>query len=320
METKKSKISKKRVFSAVFSVLFALYAVFCFFFIFVGEVFFDYALDATFAAVANAPEDMAPDLPTPRQDDSWLEGLEMQELGIVSADGYALSATLIDAGSNNYALLVHGYRGQSREMGFYARKYYEEGFNVLLPDLKGHGLSEGKLVGMGYFDRLDIELWIDEILEMNPQAKIVLHGVSMGGTAVLCVTGDRPQNVACAISDCAFSNAYKQFYYVAKNVLKLPAPGFIMKTADAAAINQLGVSLKALDSAEAVRRSVTPTLFIHGTADDFVPFYMLDELYEANPTLEKEKLVIEGATHAYSATKCPKEYFEKVFGFIKTHL
>ena len=38
-----------------------------------------------------------------------------------------------------------------------------------------------------------------------------------------------------------------------------------------------------------VKNSKTPILFIHGDEDDFVPYYMMDELYDATSS-EKEKL------------------------------
>jgi fermentation-respiration switch protein FrsA (DUF1100 family) len=46
-----------------------------------------------------------------------------------------------------------------------------------------------------------------------------------------------------------------------------------------------------------VKRSKTPTLFIHGDKDNFVPFNMVNELYDACPS-DKDKLVIEGVGHA----------------------
>ncbi len=35
----------------------------------------------------------------------------------------------------------------------YIRNFYERGYNVIAPDLRGHGNSEGDYVGMGWHDR-----------------------------------------------------------------------------------------------------------------------------------------------------------------------
>ena len=38
---------------------------------------------------------------------------------------------------------------------------------------------------MGWLDRLDIISWINWIIEQDPDAQIVLHGVSMGAATVM---------------------------------------------------------------------------------------------------------------------------------------
>lgn len=288
----------------------------------IGSVFFEYALDATFAAVTNAPQNMAPDMPIPHTEDEWLENIEKSEETITSG-GYNLKATLImnEVATNRYIISIHGYRGKSTEMSFYAKKFYEAGYNVLLPDLKGHGKSEGQYIGMGYFDRLDILGWIDFLVEKDSTAIIALHGISMGASTVISVSGEETKdNVVCLVEDCGFTNAYKEFDHVAKNVLKLPAANVILNSSDLISKVRLGVSLKDIAPIAQLKKATKPMLFIHGTADNFVPFYMLDELYEANENIEKQKLIIEGANHAYSATYNPDLYFKTVIDFINSHM
>ncbi len=301
------------VFLVLFIVAYAL----------VGTYFYKYALDATFAAVANSPSDMMVDMPTPATKDEWFEQIPKSVQEITSDDGYILKAYQILANNSEHKwiITIHGYRGQATDMSYYAYYFNNAGFNVLMPDLKGHGQSEGKYIGMGYSDRFDILKWINLIIEADPEAKIVLHGVSMGGATVMMTTGETlPSNVVCAIEDCGYSNVYKQFEFIVENVLDLPFKGLIMSAADLSARANLKVSLKEMDSTTQLKKSTTPTLFIHGDADTFVPFYMLDEVYNANPDLEKQKLVVSGATHAYSATQDPDLYFSTVFAFIETHI
>ena len=70
---------------------------------------------------------------------------------------------------------------------------------------------------------------------------------------------------------------------------------------------------------DAVRRSVTPTVFLHGTADNFVPFSMMDRLYEAC-SAPKAKQAIEGADHAQSVYVDPALYWKTVDSFLKDRI
>ena len=60
-------------------------------------------------------------------------------------------------------------------------------------------------------------------------------------------------------------------------------------------------------------------MFIHGDNDKFVPFSMLDKLYEA-ASCKKEKLVISGAGHAEAQVTDPQKYWHTVKRFIKRYL
>ena len=199
----------------------------------------------------------------------------------------------------------------------FAQYFHEAGYNVLLPDLEGHGSSEGKYIGMGYHDRLDILKWIDFIINENTDAQIVLQGLSMGASTVLLTTGENlPPNVKVAISDCAYTSVREEFLYLVDEYLDLPFKHFIMNAANTICKLKTGVKFEQINVIKAVKNSTTPTLFIHGDQDKFVPFYMLDKLYNANQNIIKEKLVIDGAHHAMSATIKPEIYFNTVFAFI----
>ena len=67
----------------------------------------------------------------------------------------------------------------------YGEKYYEMGYNVLLPNNRAHGNSEGNYIGMGWLDKDDIACWVNWINKQDPNAKIILHGVSMGAATTM---------------------------------------------------------------------------------------------------------------------------------------
>ena len=318
---KLKKIKEIAIISASSLAIFLLFAFLTIYFA-IGHYFFAVALDSSFTLKALAPKDMQVEMDQPIQKNAWLENIDKNVVQISSYDGYKLTAyEIFNMNSDRFAILVHGYRGDAMSMSFYAYKYFGEGYNVLLLNLKGHAQSEGRYIGMGLGDSKDVVLWVQYLASKHPNCKIVLHGVSMGASTVMMATGENlPQNVKVAVADCGFSNAYEQFKYVAKDVLHLPFSGLIMHSANTFSLFHTKTALKDIDVISRLQKSTTPTLFIHGDADDFVPFYMLDKVYEAHTDPQKEKLIVHGATHAYSASKDPELYFSTTFEFIDRYL
>lgn len=249
----------------------------------------------------------------------WLEGAECRKLGRVTEDGYRLVAEEFPASeeSHQWALILHGYTGWKEEMHPFARQYHERGYHVLVPDLRCHGESEGDFIGMGWTDHLDAGLWLDYILERDPEAAIVIHGQSMGASTALMMAGEEnlSAHVAAIISDCAYTDALSMFGEKIRDWFGLPAFPFV----DSARLMlklRGGYDLKDASALEAVKKSVTPILFIHGEADAMISAEMSKELYEA-AGCEKKLLLIAGAGHGQSQDKDPAAYYGTVFQFIQ---
>lgn len=256
-----------------------------------------------------------------RKEDLWIYDFSgKNSVYINSFDNLKLHAYKIKNNkSNKWAITVHGYTTNAEYMSSIAYKYYTLGYNVIMPNLRGHGQSEGNYIGMGWHDRLDIIKWIEYILADDKNAEILLHGISMGAATVMMVSGEElPKNVKVIIEDCGYTSAKEQLAYKLKTMFKMPSfpllniCSIITKLkanyfiTEASAINQ-------------VKKSKTPILFIHGDKDKFVPFYMLDRLYEAC-NAPKDKLIINNAGHA----KCEKVnsdlYWAKVITFISEYI
>lgn len=254
-------------------------------------------------------------------DTTWLlEESNYEDSYITSSDGLKLHNYLIrNDSSNKWVIAVHGYTSEGKLMASYARKFYELGYNVILPDLRGHGQSEGDYIGMGWDERLDIIDIIQSIVENDADSEIVLFGVSMGAATVMNVSGEKlPSNVKAIIEDCGYTSAWDEFSYQLKELYGLPAFP-MMHSASLISKIRAGYWLGDASSINQVKKSKTPMLFIHGDADTFVPYEMLDELYN-NANVEKEKLVIPNAGHAKSKDVDPELYWTTVIDFITKYI
>lgn len=221
--------------------------------------------------------------------------------------------------SDIWTIVIHGYMGHGRGMTYYAKEFYNMGYNVLVVDLRGHGKSEGKYIGMGWHDRLDIIDWTNYLINKNSNCKIILHGVSMGAATVMMTTGENlPSNIKVAIEDCGYTSIWDEFEVQLKEMYGLSTFP-VLNAADSICKIRAGYKFEDGSSVEQVKKSKTPTLFIHGELDKFVPFEMLDKVYNA-ANCPKEKLVIEGAAHAEAASVNPELYWGTVKKFIEKNI
>ena len=240
---------------------------------------------------------------------------------ITSSDNLKLHAYEVknENKTDKWAIVVHGYTSEGKLLSSKAKHLYNMGYNVLVPDLRSHGTSEGDYIGMGWHDRLDIIDWINYIVKNNPNSEIALHGTSMGSATVLMVSGEKlPSNVKAIVADCGYTSVYDEFSYQLKQLFNLPAFP-IMNFSDVVTHIRAGYCLNDASAINQVKKSTTPILYIHGDKDDFVPYYMMDELYNATNS-EKEKLTIEGGEHANSDLVNPKLYWSTVNSFLEKYI
>ncbi|MFI3175044.1 MAG: alpha/beta hydrolase [Bacillota bacterium] len=250
----------------------------------------------------------------------WKTETKLRNVKIESHDGLQLSGHIYFAeGSDLWVVVVHGYKSDSTSVEDVACEYSEKGYNVLLPDLRSHGESEGKYIGMGYQDQYDILEWISYIVERNPHASIVLHGQSMGGATVIMTAAlpDLPENVVAVVEDSGFSDGFQMMKEQMRYRFHLPT-FLILDTVSTFGKYRIQYDLRAACPLKALEAITVPILFIHGTKDEYVLPYMHEELYEAYKG-EKESLLIEGAGHVASRNIEPELYYTTVFEFIERH-
>jgi len=255
---------------------------------------------------------------------NWADTTISQTWNVTSDDGLKLAATYYPQSSSSpshlWVIAIHGYAGTSAYMGLWGRPFYEKGFNVVTPDLRAHGDSEGIWVGMGWPDRKDTLLWIDKILKQDPRANIVLFGVSMGAATVMGATGETlPANVRAAIEDCGYTSAWDEFEYQMDQLYHLPSFP-ILYAASVVGRVRAGYFMQEASPLDQVKKSRTPTLFIHGGDDQFVPTYMVNTLYSESSAPDKQLLIIPGAGHGRALVYDLDNYWQTIWTFLQKHI
>ncbi len=282
--------------------------------LYIGNYLYDYTLNPY--SKHNISEKIETNKTVEEASRQWLSDNGVN-VSLENEEHMNLYGCYIDQGSSTYVIMVHGYRGDGASIISPIKNFKKQGYNLLIPDLRGHGFSDGDYIGMGWDDRLDIIQWIDYLIQKDQNASIILYGVSMGGATVMNVAGEKiPKQVKAIIEDCGYTSVWDVFkthinMNEVESEIALHMASFVTKM-------RAGYYLEDVKPIEQVKKSQTPILFIHGNQDNFVPFSMLDELYQA-ANCQKEKLVVEGAGHANSCSVGEDIYYQTIYRFIENY-
>ncbi|MGN0505123.1 MAG: alpha/beta hydrolase [Lachnospiraceae bacterium] len=250
---------------------------------------------------------------------NWYEK-QKQTVSILSEDGLSLTGWKFSKEGHRYVIVCHGYAGVPEQMAEYAKMFFDLGFSVLTPVAQGHEGSDGAYYGMGWKERRHIVNWVEKLVAEDSAAEIVLFGVSMGGATVMMTAGEElPDNVKCIIEDCGYSSVWDEFALQLSGVFELPTFP-LLPLADMVCRVRAGYGFKEASAVEQLKKAKVPMLFIHGEKDTFVPYSMLDLVYDACASREKERLTVPDATHGVAAATDPKLYWDTVAEFLRRYV
>jgi fermentation-respiration switch protein FrsA (DUF1100 family) len=126
---------------------------------------------------------------------------------------------------------------------------------------------------------------------------IRFSGISLGSSTVLFASNKSLPNVISIVADSGFTSPFEEIKHVGKQIIKIPT---FFYTGILGLYARIFLHINYKESAlDCVKETKIPILFIHGTGDDFVPFKMGEELYNACVS-KKEALFIKDATHGNS--------------------
>ena len=257
----------------------------------------------------------------------WVDSLNqhkaLRDTFITSPDGLKMHAFYAYASrpTKRTAVIVHGYTDNAIRMFHIGYLYnHELDYNVLLPDLRYTGLSEGDAIQMGWLDRKDVLQWIDIAPTLfGDSLQAVVHGISMGAATTMMVSGEAQQPfVKCFVEDCGYTSVWDEFSFQLKDMFRLPEFP-LMYTTSWLCNAKYGWNFQEASSLEQVKKCSLPMFFIHGDADTYVPTRMVYPLYKAKSE-PKELWIVPGATHAMSYKDYPQEYTERVKKFVGKYI
>ena len=243
----------------------------------------------------------------------WTQG---SECTVTTADDLILTAEVFDQCAKTWVICLHGYRSDGQaDCQEAAEKFWSAGYNVLVPDLRAHGRSEGKEIGLGWLDRMDLLLWIDKILEKDPQTQIFLYGLGMGAATLLLASGEvMPVQVAGLISDSSYTSVYSAIRSSLPQFSRLPIKRFL-RLANRYSKQLVGYPFLQISVTRQVGSNHLPVLFLQGEKDSFLSEKEINTLMEATAG-PKQKVLFANMGHLQAIKDAP-EYWPTVLQFIE---
>ncbi len=231
----------------------------------------------------------------------WISAVPFTDEWITAYDGTRLYGRFYKNGDSKITILMmHGFRSNPiHDFSCAFKFYFDKGFNLMVPDQRAHGKSDGRFITYGVKERKDAKSWMEHINTIIEDGEIYATGVSMGASTVLMAAElDLPDNVKGIIADCGFTSPAEIIKKVMKQDMKVPLfPLYYTTRAMARVV--AGFDFEECNAAVAVKDCKIPILFLHGKKDGFVPFEMGETIYNSAGG-KKQAVWVDDADHGCS--------------------
>lgn len=252
------------------------------------------------------------------------KSVEFRDVQITTPDGAILHAWYMrpqDA-NGDAVILLHGVSDNRMGMYGYGKWLVENHYSALIPDARGHGDSGG-LASYGIREAEDIHRWVDWIAANEPARCVYGLGESMGAAQLLQSLPHEPRFCA-VVAESPFASfrevAYARF---GRPFHQGPWLGrtFFRPTVDVGFVYvrlKYGLNMEEASPEQAVARTKTPVLLIHGLDDTNIPPYHSDLIKAKNPS----SIVVwkvPGAVHTGAHKAAPQEFEQRVLRWFSDH-
>jgi pimeloyl-ACP methyl ester carboxylesterase len=220
-------------------------------------------------------------------------GTPYKDVWLNTSDGVRVHSWLIGETSHRpVVLFFHGNAGNISHRLHRLRGWKEFPVRVMMVDYRGYGQSEGKPSEEGlYLDAQAAYTYLRESEKLKAE-EIIFFGESLGGAVAIDLASKHPAKAL--VVESTFTSlrelASKLFPFV---------PSMLVS--------------KSYDSIKKISQLRLPTIIIHGTEDEIVPFEMGERLFEAAQE-KKEFLSIKRAHHNDLYLLAGEEYFDLLKG------
>jgi pimeloyl-ACP methyl ester carboxylesterase len=197
---------------------------------------------------------------------------------------HAVFASRGRAATRPTILFLHGKGGSGTEWRRDAARALGLGWNILVPELRGHPPSTGSRITYGWFEKVDLGLLVAEAERrygIDP-ARLGVDGCSMGALVALHFAATELSPAALWLQS-PFGDMRRMAVHYAHRATLLPA--WLLDLPVRLAVSRIetksGLPLSSVDPVAAARRVTCPTTVVHGEKDALVPIDFALPVFEA---------------------------------------
>jgi uncharacterized protein len=249
---------------------------------------------------------------------------ELAEVAVAARDGAMLRGWSIRPpnGNGNAVILLHGLGDNRTGMTGYAELLLGQGFSVLMPDARAHGVSGGDLATFGLLETDDIRRWLDWLQQSDHPACIFGLGESMGAAQLL--QSLRSETRFCAVvaespfasfREIGYDRVGQRFHtgsWLGRTILRP-----IVEFAFVYARLKYRLDFEQVSPEDAIARTQVPIFLIHGKVDSNIPVRHAELIVTRNPGVSLWE--VPNADHCGARSTAPDEFRDKVLGWFASH-
>jgi alpha-beta hydrolase superfamily lysophospholipase len=235
----------------------------------------------------------------------------VQPATFTTEDNVRISAWHIPVNTDRAVILLAGIHNNRNACKGNAEVYLKRGYSVLMPDLRGTGLSGGDLVSIGWHERKDLMACYKYLRDLGYRV-IGAHGMSLGAATICYASKDLP-DLSFAVLESSY-DTIESALYNRMDLRGIPhAMAFPMTLF---ATLQIGATLDDLRPDQWIANCKFPTLIMCGDDEGFLKVSETESLFKNCGAEKKEMYVFKGGKHKAFVRQFSDEFTARLFSFL----
>lgn len=256
----------------------------------------------------------------PLKDSPSSVGLNYEDVSFTSHDDGAVLRGWYLASKREHVIIIvnGGYENRLDAnvdtLGL-ANDLVNNGYDVLLFDLRGRGESEGKGLALSNIER-DIGGAVDYIKDEGYSSKSIYIIAYCSGAASACIFASQ-NSIGALVLDGCFATVHNmvirqaELMGIPKFLVNFFIPGILLMT-------KIIYSYDLVNPIDVIADVSCPILFIHEEHDELISWDEMRQLYMVSTNPANEFWEVSDAEHSQSYKTHPIEYIQRVDNFLST--